>query len=46
MEENAAGYTLFSCICSKLEHYGLCSHVEIKSVMSLEFLGRFDFKNG
>lgn len=43
-EKSAAGYTLFSWICSKLEHYALCSQVEIRPVMSLEFLGRLDQK--
>lgn len=37
--ESAVGYTLFSWIFSKLEYYAFCSHAEIKSVMSLEFLG-------
>lgn len=27
--ESAVGYILFSWICSKLEHYALCSHIEI-----------------
>lgn len=44
--ESAVGCILFSWICSKLEHYALCSHIEIKALMPLELLGRLDQKIG